>query len=641
MRLHVLGAFLVIPLLTFSLCTKSLAQEPAPDLVIGGRGLPGLGGLNGIIATGSIDVFVSDPSGAPFAGTAVVTLLRLGGQVYRQGTLEGGNVRFNEVALTEYNIQVVAPAYERAVKHVDVSGQPLMRVTIVLRLEEGMDAGTALSLATLKPKAQKEIAKAMAALRDEKPEAARGHLDAANRLAPNHAEVTYLYGVYASQTKQWDKAKSYWTQALTLRPKHVRALLSLGELSIQDKKFGEALDFANRAVEGDSGSWRAHALLAEAHLLQGSRDESIREAERALELGHAQAAIVQLWLARALADSGERERAISVLGAYVHDHPADMGAKTDLEKLRLQPATAAAIVPARHPGPSDVNAMLDEALLGTMGDSTWMPPEIDESVPPIEPGAAWALNEVVQKAGAQMEELVRNVERFTATEAVVHESINKKGIPSIPETAKFDYMVSIEAFQGGFLNVEEYRQRRSASAGFPDSVMVNGLPAMVLIFHPRFARNYEMTCEGLSRLNEQLAWQVHFFQRKDRPSELRSYKLGPEGPAYSVAVKGRAWIATDGYQILRMETDLVAPLPEIRLTADHIAVEYGPVVFRKGTTKMWLPRSAEVYYDWRGRRVHRQHRFSNYLLFSVDDKQKISAPKVEESAALPGSEKPN
>jgi hypothetical protein len=270
-----------------------------------------------------------------------------------------------------------------------------------------------------------------------------------------------------------------------------------------------------------------------------------------------------------------------------------------------------------------------------------MPPEIDESIPPVEPGATCALEEVAQKAGAQMEELIRNVDRFTATEAVAHESINKKGVPSLAETAKFDYMVSIAVFQGGFLNVEEYRQRRSGSAGFPESVMVNGLPAMVLIFHPRFSKNYEMTCEGLARSNGQLAWQVHFRQRKDRPNELRSYKLGPMGPTYPVAVKGRAWIGADSYEILRMETDLVSPLPEIRLVADHIAVEYGPVTFLKGTTKMWLPQSAEVFYDWKGRRVHRQHRFSNYLLFSVEDKQKISAPKGEQSAALPESGKPN
>jgi hypothetical protein len=41
---------------------------------------------------------------------------------------------------------------------------------------------------------------------------------------------------------------------------------------------------------------------------------------------------------------------------------------------------------------------------------------------------------------------------------------------------------------------------------------------------------------------------------------------------------------------------------------------------------MWLPQTAEVFYDWRGRRVHRRHNFGNYLLFSVEDKQQITVP---------------
>jgi hypothetical protein len=89
-----------------------------------------------------------------------------------------------------------------------------------------------------------------------------------------------------------------------------------------------------------------------------------------------------------------------------------------------------------------------------------------------------------------------------------------------------------------------------------------------------------------------------------------------------------------------METDLFAPLPQIRLALDHIAVEYAPVHFRQGAVDMWLPQSAEVFYEWRGRRVHQVHNFSHYMLFSVDDKQKISAPKGQD-AALPENEKPN
>src|SRR4029077_19004623 len=63
-------------------------------------------------------------------------------------------------------------------------------------------------------------------------------------------------------------------------------------------------------------SWRSHANLAEAYLRQGLAEEAIEEAEQALKLGQGKAAAVQPLLARALADHGDKERAIGVLQAY-------------------------------------------------------------------------------------------------------------------------------------------------------------------------------------------------------------------------------------------------------------------------------------------------------------------------------------
>ena len=85
---------------------------------------------------------------------------------------------------------------------------------------------------------------------------------------------------------------------------------------------------------------------------------------------------------------------------------------------------------------------------------------------------------------------------------------------------------------------------------------------------------------------------------------------------------------------------MVAPMPQIKLAAEHVTIDYAPVQFQQGKLEMWLPANVEVYYDWRGHRVHRLHKFNNYLLFSVDDKQKIAAPKGGE-AAPPENEKPN
>jgi hypothetical protein len=268
---------------------------------------------------------------------------------------------------------------------------------------------------------------------------------------------------------------------------------------------------------------------------------------------------------------------------------------------------------------------------------------VDEKVPPVESGVPCALEDVVQNAGKRLQEFIRDVDRFTATESLSHESVNIWGSPAPAETRKFNYMVSIQEVRPGILNVDEYRDGGMPYEKFPGGTATLGLPSLVLIFHPYNAVNYEMTCEGLAHWNGGLAWQIHFRQRADKPSRDRRYRVG-SGPSYAVGLKGRAWIAADTFQIVRLETDLVAPVPEIRLLTDHIAIEYSAVHFRERKTVMWLPRSAEVFYEMKGRRFHRRHVFSNYLLFSVDDQQRITVPKTELSPSTkspPESTKPN
>jgi tetratricopeptide (TPR) repeat protein len=621
--------------------TSARAQQSTSQLgnVLNAPVRPGNTGFEAVIETSNLDVNLQQQNGAPIEGTLIVMLLNLSGQVYRQTTTKEAHLRFNDIAPTEYRVQVVSPVYAKVLKEVVAPANASTQVTIVLQPLEGMDVGMALSLSALKPRAQKQVAKAMDALRANKPEAASGYLAALSREVPNHPEVTYLQGVYASELKDWGKAKAEWLHTIELNRRHVRALLSLAEVSILEKKSKEAIEYARRAVEADSGSWRAHALLAEGYTLQGTPAETIQESERAIELARGKDTGLEPLLARALAQQSDKKRATAVLQPYVEKHPNDSSAKKQLDMLNAPEGSGTA---SAQPVTAEdvIAAATREAVLATMGRATWMPPDIDSSVPPVEAGASCPLDEVVQKVGGRMEEFVHNVNRFTATELVKHESINGKGFASAPESAKYDYLVSVDAAQPGRLSFDEYRQNKTATAGFPEATMTDGLPGLVLMFHPYYAKNYAMTCEGLSRWNGQLTWQIRFEQRKDRPDVLRSYRVGVEGQSYPVALKGRAWIGLETNQIMRMETDLVAPLPQIRLALDHIAVEYAPVHFRQGAVDMWLPQSAEVFYEWRGHRVHRVHTFSQYMLFSVDDKQKISAPKGQDPQA-PESENPN
>jgi hypothetical protein len=86
----------------------------------------------------------------------------------------------------------------------------------------------------------------------------------------------------------------------------------------------------------------------------------------------------------------------------------------------------------------------------------------------------------------------------------------------------------------------------------------------------------------------------------------------------------------------------LTPLPQIPLDAEHILIDYAPVQFRTYKGELWLPQSAELYVDFNVRRIHRSHRFTNYMVFSVNETQKISTPTPKsESDSAPPEQKQN
>jgi tetratricopeptide (TPR) repeat protein len=590
----------------------------------------------GAMVSSSVEVNVTGPKGEPVQGQVIITLTKLGGQVIDQITAKRGSATFS-VTQNEYIVSIVAPRYQTLTKTVDVNSNVPVKLTVALEELSAEDAATSVGFYALPTKVQKDVGKALQALRANKPNDALHPLQAAQKNVPNNAEIEYLFGLYASQVKDDVKARDYWTKALAANPKHLGSLLSISGDLLQQKKSEEAIPYARRAVETEPASWRAHVLLAEALVMQKQNDEAVKESRRAVDLGHERAVSAQVVLAHALAQSGDRVGAIQALDIYIKSHPTDANAAKDLETLK-NPSAATTSVGA------DAGAGLDAASEDAAGlpmATNWRPADVDEHVPAVETGATCALNDVVKNAGERITELISDVDRFSATESLVHQSIDKWGAPSAPEKRMFNYVVSIQLLQGRYLNVEEYRNGTGGvEADFPGGVATKGLSSLVLVFHPINAPNFDMTCEGLSRTSSGLAWQVHFKQRPDKPNTIKTYRIGADGPSHPVALKGRAWISADTYQIVRLETDLVSPLPQIKLVADHSDIEYGPVKFKDGKVSMWLPQSADVYYDWRGRRIHRRHSFSQYLLFGVEEKQKISAPKVDDPGAEAGSNNP-
>jgi tetratricopeptide (TPR) repeat protein len=221
--------------------------------------------------TAALDVNLKGPDGQPVKAAAVVTLIKLSNEAYRKETAKAGHIRFNNVAATEYSVQVVAPGYQTVVKHIEARKDEVRAVTIELQQMSVEDAAENSAYKALAPKAQKEIGKALELLRSQKVADARSHLDAANRAAPNQAEVQYLYGVYAKQTGNAEQAKAYWMKAVEFSPKHLLGLLSLADALLRENHESEALLYATRAVEVEPSSWRMSTCAWAWPMMQSSR----------------------------------------------------------------------------------------------------------------------------------------------------------------------------------------------------------------------------------------------------------------------------------------------------------------------------------------------------------------------------------
>jgi hypothetical protein len=210
------------------------------------------------------------------------------------------------------------------------------------------------------------------------------------------------------------------------------------------------------------------------------------------------------------------------------------------------------------------------------------------------------------------------------------------GNPTARETRKFDYAASLYQTRADVVMVDEYRTERYGLDDLPDQIADNGFAALALVFHPAMRDAFQMTCEGLGDWHGQPTWLVRFQQRDDRANHMQAYLMG--GVRHPVDLKGRAWITADKFQVVRIETEMVKPMPQIQLLVEHQITEYGPVPFKKGTIELWLPKTAEVYMYFRGHRYYRKHSFEKYMLFSVQDEEKVHEAKHD--GTHPASQNP-
>jgi predicted negative regulator of RcsB-dependent stress response len=494
-------------------------------------------------------------------------------------------------------------------------------------------------VATLKvpSKARGEYEKACIASQKKKLEEAEQHLRRAIDKYKDYSAAWVMLGVVLDEQQKVQEARDACSHVTTIDAKYFPAYLCLAEFSARNQEWERLLDLANVALGLDSENDEyAHYYRAMASFYLNNLVDAQKNALQAAEidLNHNYLPLYFL-LAQIYAAQGDKVAAAAQLRVALKNHndPAqEEVAKRYLAKLE----TAATTTIAQKAGiPSESAASIaltdtpDEAIaymseLRTPNDS-WIPEDIDHAVPPVASGSACSLPVVLAGAGQRIVELVHNVDRFTATEILMHQPVDHLGHMGPIMTTQFSYLVSYTEDPTGSLHVDEFRNGSLSLEPFPNHIATVGTPSLVLIFHPRYVNNFRMECEGLGQWHGQPAWQVRFEQRADRPNLTYSFTVNRT--TYDVNLRGRAWILASSYQVARLETDLVESIPKIHLRLDHQSVEYLPVKSSTKNPQLWLPSSTELYMDFQGRRFYRKHSFTDFKIFSVDTQYQITDPK--------------
>jgi len=101
---------------------------------------------------------------------------------------------------------------------------------------------------------------------------------------PANAWGHYMLGLSAWKSGDLAKSERAFEEALSVDPKHVKSLVNLSRVFVEQKRHDEAADRLSRAAEIDPESTEVQRMLGRTYHTQGKTDEAVAAYRRAIEL---------------------------------------------------------------------------------------------------------------------------------------------------------------------------------------------------------------------------------------------------------------------------------------------------------------------------------------------------------------------
>jgi len=401
------------------------------------------------------------------------------------------------------------------------------------------------------------------------------------KLGGGRPEPALALGVMESWRHQYDRAAAFEIEALQYAPQDPLALQEAGraELLLQN--------------------WdTANAFLAKAESAGAGQDTALLRAQALLGGGNFDGANVEMM--RYL-----NGRNIKTMPLTVREVWSQIAEKKKIEVVYVK----------EKPKANDPIDYLHRPITGLQD----FVPAQDQT-----PLAA-----VLTEAGKRVELYFRDFPNTVSLEQIHQEKLSRKGKIGATLEQKFHY-ICLTPTENEQLEFTEYRADLSGEKGQPQGLrdgfmLTSGFASASILFHPLYQADSVFRYLGKQKIDGRDTFVLAFAQKPEKARMYGQFKMGDTSmPTFS---QGLAWVDAENYAIIRMRTDLLKPLPEIRLEKETTDIEFGETHFKSIADGLWLPREVKVNVSWNGKNLLNKHTYSDFRFFNVGATQKIGNPK--------------
>jgi hypothetical protein len=256
-----------------------------------------------------------------------------------------------------------------------------------------------------------------------------------------------------------------------------------------------------------------------------------------------------------------------------------------------------------------------------------------KNLPDFEPATDQApLDAILSGVGKNVSDLFANLPNISSMEAIHQEKLTRKGKTDTAQEYKYRYLM-LAPDQPWGPSIDEHRAdtkgNETPQLGLSDNSMLTaGFVSAPLVFHPAYQKGSVFRLLGHQKLKGRSTFVVAYAQDPAKSRLAGSFQQGTITKL--TYTQGIAWVDSENYQIIRLTTDLLTPLPMVKLDKETTEIDFNEVHLNRATQKFWLPQAVTVTLDWNGKLLRNQHAYSDFMVFNVDSSQKIGKPKGAE-----------